>query len=121
MAFAVAIFFEVGLVMFLVVRDQVAQREAIVGSHKVDACARLPPRALEHIRTAGETRGKFPEGLIGAAPVVAHAIAKPAVPFRPSRQKGAELVAAIADVPRFGDQFGLAKSRILIYEAQEIA
>ena len=43
-----------------------------------------------------------------AAPEVADRVAVLAVPLRPQRREAADLVAAVADVPRLGDQLDLA-------------
>ena len=54
-----------------------------------------------------------------AAPVVAHGVAVLAVPLRPQAREVAHLVAALADVPRFGDQLDLADHRVLLDEVEE--
>ena len=118
-ALAVAVVLAVGLVVLVVVRDQVAQREAVVRGDEVDARVRPARRALVEVRAAGEAVGELGERLIGAAPEVAHAVAVLAVPFRPQRREVADLVAAFADVPRLGDQLDLADDRILLNDVEE--
>ena len=54
-----------------------------------------------------------------AAPEVAHGVAVLAVPLRPQRREAADLVAALADVPRLGDQLDLADHRVLVDQVEE--
>ena len=54
-----------------------------------------------------------------AAPEVAHGVAVLAVPLRPQRREPADLVAALADVPRLGDQLDLADHRVLVDQVEE--
>ena len=75
--------------------------------------------ALVEVGAAGEAVGELGERLIGAAPEVAHRVAVLAVPLRPQRREVADLVAALADVPRLGDELHLADDRILLDEVEE--
>ena len=54
-----------------------------------------------------------------AAPEVADGVAVLAVPLRPQRREAADLVAALADVPRLGDQLDLADHRVLVDQVEE--
>ena len=56
---AVAVLLAVGLVVLLVVGDQVAQREAVVGGDEVDAGVRPPAGALVEVGAAGEARAEL--------------------------------------------------------------
>ena len=60
-----------------------------------------------------------PDGGRLAAPEVAHRVAVAAVPLRPQRREVADLVAALADVPRLGDELHLADDRVLLDEVEE--
>src|SRR6185436_7911097 len=100
--FAVLVVFAVGLVVFLVVRDEVSHRKPVVRRDEVDTRLRAAAVAVQ-IRAAGQARGKCPEGSF-AAPVVAYCIAVLAVPLTPGRRKLSELITAFADVPRFRNE-----------------
>ena len=118
-AFAVAVVLAVGLVVLLVVRHQVGQREAVVTGDEVDARAWPPPGGFVEVRGPGQPRGEFAEGRGFAPPVVAHNVAILPVPFGPQTWKVADLITALADVPRLGDQLDLADHRILLHQIEE--
>jgi hypothetical protein len=46
-------------------------------------------------------------------------VAVAAVPLRPQRGEAADLVAALADVPRLGDELDLADHRVLVHQVEE--
>ena len=78
---AVAVVLEVGLVVLVVVGDEVAQREAVVGGDEVDRGERVAAVLLVEVAGAGQARGELADvGL--AAPEVAHRVAVDAVPLR---------------------------------------
>ena len=114
MGVAVGVVVAVGLVVLVVVADQVAQREAVVGGDEVDAGHRLAAVVGERVLRAGQARGELRQRLVHAPPVVADGVAEPVVPLRPRRRELAQLVAARADVPRLGDQLDLAQHRVLL-------
>src|SRR3990170_4553345 len=87
--------------------------------NKVHARIRPPSRTLVQIGAAGEAEGKLTQGLILAAPIIAHAVAVFAVPFQPQWWEVSHLVAAFADIPRFGDKLGLADDWILLNNVEE--
>src|ERR1700739_3601388 len=111
---AVAVFFTVGLVMFGVVADQVLQREAIMGSDKIDAGIRLAPAARVKIAGSGKAVGEFADQAAITLPVRANGIAIFIIPFGPAGREFADLITAFAKVPRFGDQFHLRRHGILM-------
>src|SRR6185312_17501824 len=110
-----------GLVVLLVVRHQVGQREAVVTSDEVDARAWPASSGFVEVRRSGQPRGELAEGCGLTPPVIAHSIAILPVPFGPQTWKVADLVAAFADVPRFGDQLDLADHRVLLHQVEERA
>ena len=118
-AFAVAVLFAVGLVVLVVVRHEVAQRKAVVRRDEVDARVRPPRGALIEIGAAREAERELGERLIGAAPEIADGVAVLAVPLRPERRKVADLIPALADVPRLGDELDLADHGILLDQIEE--
>jgi len=64
-------------------------------------------------------RRELRQRLVLAPPVVAHGVAVLAVPLRPQRGEVAHLVAALADVPRLGDQLHLRDDRVLLDQVEE--
>ncbi len=118
-AFAVAVAFAVGLVVLVVVRHEISEREAVVRGDEVDARVRTARRALVKIRAAGQPVRELGKRSIRAAPEVPHRVAILAVPLRPERRKVAHLIAALADVPGLGNQLHLADDRILLDEIEK--
>ena len=119
MALAVAVVLAVGRVVFLVVGHQVCQREAVVAGDEIDAGTGSPPGGLVEVRGAGQPGGELAEGGRFAPPVVADGVAVLAVPLPPEAGEVTHLVAALADVPRLGDQLDLADHRILLHQVEE--
>jgi len=92
---------------FVVVGDQVAQGEAVVDGDQVDRGGGPPPGGGVQVGGAGEAVGELADPGRVAAPEVAHRVAVLAVRFPPQRREPAQVVAVgLADVPRFGDEFG---------------
>jgi hypothetical protein len=118
-ALAVAVLFAVHLVVLLVVRDEIAEREAVVRGHEVHARDRPPRVGAVEIGAAGEAVREVPERGVGAAPVVAHGVAEAPVPLAPYRRKVPDLIAALAEIPRLGDELHLAHDRILLDQIEE--
>src|SRR6185295_8235772 len=100
----VAVFFEIGLIVLLVVGHRVAQREAVVRGDEVDAGRRLAAIAPEQVAGTGEAFGESAQHAPAAVPESPHGVAVTVVPFRPAGRKVAELVAAETDVPGLGDE-----------------
>ena len=114
----VAVALLVGLVVLLVVGDEVAQREAVVGGDEVDRRERVAAVVLVEVAGAGEPVRELADVRL-AAPEVAHRVAVDAVPLRPQHGEVADLVAARADVPRLGDQLDLGEDRVLVDDVEE--
>src|SRR5258705_9554120 len=100
---AVAIVLAIGLVVLLVVAEQVGQRETVMHGDVIDAGPRIAAVMIEQIGGAGHAAGHLADQAAFAAPVTPHRAAIAVVPFRPLRGKRADLVAAEADVPGFAD------------------
>src|SRR5262249_7588939 len=116
---AVAILLAVRVVVLVLVRNEVAQGEPVVRGDEVDAGARAAPGRLVEIGAAGESLRELAERLIAPAPVVAHGVAVAPVPFAPQRWEVVDLVAAVTEVPRLGDQLHLADDRVLLDDVEE--
>ena len=116
---AVAIVFAVGFVVFVVVADQVGQREAVVAGDEIDAGVRPPAAPFVQIARAAEARGEFRRHAAVPFPEMADAIAILAVPLRPQRRKVAHLVAPFAQIPGLGDQLYLRDDRVLVDDVEE--
>ena len=74
---------------------------------------------LVQVRRARQPAGELAERRRLAAPEVADGVAVLAVPLRPQRGEPADLVAAVADVPRLGDELDLGDDRVLLDEVEE--
>ena len=109
----------VGVVVLLVVGDQIGEREAVVAGDEVDAGERPAPGGLVEIGATGQAFGQIADGGAALAPVVADRVAELAVPLRPQGREVADLVAAVADVPGLGDQLDLADHGILLDDVEE--
>ena len=110
---SVAIVFAVGLIVLVLVAHQVFEREAVVHGDVVDAAARAAAVMLELHGRAGHAVGEVAGDIVIAAPEAAQGLAIGVVPFRPAVGEGADLVAAVADVPGLGDQLDVAQHRVL--------
>ena len=114
----VLVVLEVGLVVLLVVGDEVVEREAVVGGDEVDRRERVAAVALVEVAGAGEARRELVHARL-PAPEVAHRVAIDAIPLRPQDREVADLVTARADVPRLGDQLHLGQDRVLVDDVEE--
>ncbi len=103
----------VGVVVLLVVGDEVGQREAVVGGDEVDRGERLAAVGGVQVARPGEALGEGGDARL-PAPEVADRVAVDPVPLRPQDGEVADLVAAGADVPRLGDQLDLRQHRVLV-------
>ena len=102
---AVAIVLAVGLVVLARVGDEIGEREAVVRDDEIDAFRR-GGRVRENIARAGEARRDFAAQTARRRARSGARVAEAIVPFAPALGKPAELIAARADVPGFGDQLG---------------
>ena len=118
MALAVVVVLAVGLVVLLVVGDQVVEREAVVRGHEVDARDRSSAGVLVVVGRSGEPAGELAQRRL-PAPEVTDGVAVGAVPLGPLGREVAYLVAAGPDVPRLCDQLDLAHDRVLLDELEE--
>ncbi len=107
--------------MLVVVGDQVAQREAVMGGDEVDAGMGPAAAPVEQIAGPADPGRQLAELPLVAAPVGPHRVAEPVVPFRPARRKAAHLIAPRADVPGLGDQLDAGEHRILPAAVEEAA
>src|SRR5215203_5772724 len=99
----VSVVFAIRPIVLVVVGDEVAQGEAVVRGHEVDAGEGLPPVRLVEVGGAGEAIAHVGNPAVVAAPEVARAIAEFSVPFGPSSGESADVVAVLADIPWLRD------------------
>jgi len=118
-ALAVFALFAVGVVVLVVVRDEVAQGETVVGDHEVDRGDRASGRMRIEIAGSGEARSELAQRGSLTAPEVAHGVAELAVPLGPQRREVADLVSAVAEVPGLGDELDLRDHRVLLDDVEE--
>ena len=84
---AVAVLLAVGLVVLLVVADEVVQREAVVAVMKLMLAYGCRPLLLVQVAAAGEARGELRHRAAVALPEAADRVAVLAVPLGPSTGK----------------------------------
>src|SRR5262249_34675044 len=116
---AVSVLFTVGLIVFVVVTDQIVQGESVVRRDEVDAVIWPAPVVLIEIGTAGQSITDFTDEPFVAPPEAAHRIAKLSIPFRERQRKISYVITAIANVPRLGNQFYLRQNGILLNAFEE--
>jgi hypothetical protein len=115
----VSVVLAVGLVMLVVIGDQVAQGKTVVAGDEVDRGKRAPAVLLVQITGPGQPDGEFAQPGLSAAPEIPDPVSVLAVPFGPQRREVPDLVAALAHVPRFGDELDLRHDRILLDQVEE--
>src|SRR5579872_4710522 len=118
---AVTILFAVGLVVFFVVADEVGQRESVMSSDKVDAGVWAAAAMSVQVAGSGQAIGEVAGGSFVALPVGSYGVAIAVIPFRPANREVADLVAAFAEVPRFGNQLHLREHWILMDDVEKSA
>src|SRR4030095_10341461 len=118
---AVAVVVLVRLVVLLVVAHQVAQREAVVRGHEVDARLRAGAAVLVQVTRSGHAISEVADQPALAFPIVANHVAILAVPFGPADREAPDLVAPFAEIPRLREQLPLRDPRILGDDVKERA
>src|SRR5207253_3178686 len=99
---AVAVVLAVGLVVLVVVGDEVIEVESIVRGNEIDTGPGPAAALIEDVAGSGDAPREFCHGALVALPERAHGIAEFVVPFRPAGRKVGNLVAAGTDIPRLG-------------------
>ncbi len=99
--------------MLAVVRDQIVEREPVVGGHEVDARPRSAPAVVVDVARSRQTGGEITQNARIALPEPSYRVAVAVVPFAPAGRKPSHLVAVGPDVPRFRDQFCPGEDRVL--------
>src|SRR4028119_1510264 len=99
MAVAVLVVLAVGLVVALVVADQVLQRETVVRADVVDRRVGLPARRLEHLSRSGHDPRQRRQLVWVAAPETAPDIAEPARPFGPAAPAASQRARLVGVAP----------------------
>src|SRR5690606_10909646 len=110
---AVAIVFGVGVVVFVVVADQILQRETVVRGDEIDAGPGLAAMVIEQMRRALQRGCQSTALILIAAPITSQTVAAGRVPFGKTRRMIAELKSTRPDIPGFGDQFHARQKWIL--------
>ena len=103
---AVAISLAVGLVVLLVVGNQVVQGEAVMAGDEVNALLGLALLMAVNLGAADQPVGEAPERALRAAQEIPRVVAEPSVPLLPTvAHKVAHLVKA-GSIPGLGDELG---------------
>src|ERR1700679_1249902 len=95
----VSVVFAVGLIVLVVIGDQVVEIEAVVGGDKIDARPRFATTFIEEVAGPRDSRGKVGKDAIVALPEASHGIAKFVIPLRPTGWELTYLVTAGTNVP----------------------
>ena len=112
---AVAVALAVGLVVLIVVRDQVVEREAVVGSDEIDAVDRQFPAGLEDIGAAGNDISDLPHDrssldvTLVALDEAPEGIAETTVPFAPTIAGEVADFVESGGIPGLGDDFRIGQ------------
>ncbi len=88
---------------------------------EVHARRRAAAVALVQVRAAEQPRADLRGPPALAAPEGAHRVAVLAVPLAPAHREVPHLVAALAQVPRLGDQLHALQRRVLVHHGEEAA
>src|SRR5437867_12913693 len=89
--------------MLVLVGHEIAQGEAIVRCNEVDARIRRASAMPIDVRRSREPTRELADQATITAPVRPHRVAIFVVPLGPAGRKVADLVAAFAEIPGFGD------------------
>ena len=116
---AVAVGFEVGLVVAQVVADQIGQREAVVRDHVVDRFGGRAPAGLVMVGRTRQAQREFAARAVAAQPEGPDGVAEAVVPFEPAFGEAAQLVAARPQVPGLGDELHALQRRVLQHGLEE--
>jgi hypothetical protein len=105
--------------MFFIVTDQVVPGEAIVGSNKVNRGVWSPAGGLVKVRTTAQSVRDLIHQTTVTLPEPAHRITVAPIPFRPQYREASDLIAALPDVPRLGNELYLRNDWILVNDFEE--
>jgi hypothetical protein len=115
----IAVIVEIGLIVLVVVTDQIVQCETVMAGHEIYTGIRSPSVSFVEITRPSEPIGKLANESTFPSPVGAHRVSVFAVPLRSSHWKIAYLVTTRTDVPRLGYKFDLRENRILMNYIEE--
>ena len=97
---------QVGLVVFMLVTDEILKRKSVMAGDEINAGNRIAPAFFEQVSRAVYAPGKF-TGLSGvAAPVTPDGVPVLVVPFGPFNRKTTEMIAAWTRIPGLCNQLG---------------
>ena len=89
--------------------------------YKIKTAPNIAVVVVKNIARTGNAAGQFRRLILVAFPKTADHVAEAVVPFTPARRKRAQLITAVAHVPRFGNQFDIFQNRILTDGVQKSA
>ena len=100
---AVVVVLAVRFVVFVVVADEIVQRETVVRGNEIDAGVGAAAVVLVEVRAARQAISHLADPPFVAFPKAADRVAILAVPLRPEDRKITDLITAFAHVPRLRD------------------
>ena len=121
MIVTVAVVFTVGLVVLLVIADEIVQAEAVMSADEINARPWPPPTMGEQICRTQQAGRQFGSSILVTSPERSDGIAKLIIPFTPAGTVLTQPVAVRADIPRLGNHLDRLQDRILAYCVQKAA
>ena len=115
----VGVFLPVGEVVFLVVADEIVERESVVRGDEIHARRGSAAVVGKEILAAGDAGGELSRDPRIAPPETAHPVAEFSIQLGPVDREIADLVSAVAEVPRLGDQLHPREDGILMHRLEE--
>ena len=107
--------------MFLIVADEIGEREAVVTGNEVEARVRSASIVSVEVTAPRESRCDFPDMAAIAFPEAANAIPVFAIPLAPKNRKIPDLVSIWTEIPRFRNELHLREGRVLMDDVEKRA
>ncbi len=109
---SIAVVLSVGLIVFVIVGNQVIERESIVAGNKVDATVWLPIWLLKEIRAPRDTRRQPKDGSRVSLDKAPYVVTKLPIPLRPAvPDERADLVEP-SGIPGLSDDLDACQYRV---------
>ena len=116
---SILVVFAVGVVVLVVERHEISQRETVVRGDEIDARFGGFSAAFVQIRASAEPVREVAHVAVFTLPIPANRVPVATVPLRPEHRKVAHLITAITHVPRLRDELHLRQHRILMNDVEE--
>src|ERR1700730_17066067 len=118
---AVAIVFAIGLVVLVVIGDEIVEREAVMGGGKAEARPGLAAALIEDVARGRDPGGQFAEFALVTLPVGSDGVTEAVVPLRPARREASDLISPWPDIPGLRDQLDGREDGVLAAAVEKSA